>query len=1291
MPQSDLTGFNPDQLISNLQLLTNIGRLLEIDCSQMDNGEIFLKKLRKLQNSYYTTQNRLDTFEVIVPTIQQNYIEISSAAKILNEKQQKITNVQNAKFDEYESNRMSTMAEMKFVQNKLQSFDINAKPAVTHTEVEQLQKDVDNTRCEYEILKQQISHWMPCDEPTIDSLTLKVESVRDELKSIEDEISISNEYEMYPTGGDDDQFASNASYRMMNMNVDSMIDYLSDDESDSEMPAGCNLNVSNPVRQVICQMLDNYLNEGKSNEEIEFPSSLFCHERVFVRQQAQQRNLVCRTVGRGATRVIAVSKSPNELISNNSNITPKQLTLSLDNPQLTQDVHVYLQSCPISTEDNDLLQAKIQKTPSSLNDWYYCTLLRSGNPLFQSADIKPRVPDQRLLSPESSIQFLPIDKTSTRENLLQLIENNKMLFISGPPSIGKSIRICQYLHDGHLDKQWPIRILHSCTSSLSAFALSSFIKSSDYLTFDNMSSTNGVSSLITITTHELLLRTLICGDHLLKSSITHLIIDDVHKRSHTLDMILAYLKDSQHKFRHLKIVFLQTTMQYDTLVKYFGNVATYTIDTNEIMNEKIDEIFLERIVIDIERMDQNKCFSIATYGTQLLDYWCRSAEQSSVHHRISSSIICEPCQNIYSLLEQYMTASERYLNDLIGRCFVNGLIEDFQQMIKFLNQHADKYNYQHPLTLVSPLMCLAMWSMKSLIEPVLLTNSLFFNLRAVNNFSAIDFARKYATHETIDLLELYTTHDPLLLEQLLSLTNNNSNVTPTIALMKYYLQTRNCNEVIDYQLILAVVKYICKMRTEHILIFLPGPDEISVMNDLCLNSNLSKEFGIEVHRIWNSSSWLVMNNNSSRLLILCDANCETGVPFRNICCVIDTGITLEKCYHTTTSKLLPKYNWISQTSATERKHRANVGEGSVCYRLYPQSLFDEKINENINAEMARQPLLENIMQAKLFAWTNCSVAEFMLKLPFPPPFAVVRAGISQLKNLELFDKWEDLVDLGAYCLALPIVELPYAMMIVYAHLFKCLQPILIIISTLIIGDPFESIANVDCLLELKKRLDSNQNSDHFVYYRLYQQWEQSLDKRQFCLDWKVKYFRLKQIDQFQKWLSSFLININFAKFFYPTHDGVLDLNSNASCWPLIQAILVRCLPQNLITYDQKWFTNRNELVQLDPISVLNNMQLKEESIVFTICDDLIRSNKGLFVGKCCSMVNQVVLLFFGTMNETLKLNDYQMILSDRNFFKLRTKLNACIRRKLQSLGCIDDTTDDYHSFDLLVKIFSNLK
>ena len=64
-------------------------------------------------------------------------------------------------------------------------------------------QEVDNVRCEFEILQQQLSHWMPCEEPvrwtddslflficlflfsqTIDSLTAKVDGVRDELVSV---------------------------------------------------------------------------------------------------------------------------------------------------------------------------------------------------------------------------------------------------------------------------------------------------------------------------------------------------------------------------------------------------------------------------------------------------------------------------------------------------------------------------------------------------------------------------------------------------------------------------------------------------------------------------------------------------------------------------------------------------------------------------------------------------------------------------------------------------------------------------------------------------------------------------------------------------------------------------------------------------------------------------------------------------------------------------------------------------------------------------------------------------
>lgn len=120
--------------------------------------------------------------------------------------------------------------------------------------------------------------------------------------------------------------------------------------------------------------------------------------------------------------------------------------------------------------------------------------------------------------------------------------------------------------------------------------------------------------------------------------------------------------------------------------------------------------------------------------------------------------------------------------------------------------------------------------------------------------------------------------------------------------------------------------------------------------------------------------------------------------------------------------------------------------------------------------------------------------------------------------------------------------------------------------------------------------------------------------------------------------------------------------------------------------------SRNEFITLDQSSVLNNIQWNtQEKICFAICDDIIRSLKGLFIGKHCTLVEDIVLLFFGTINDTLKLNDYQIILSDNNLFKLRTKLYACIKRKLQSLGCDNDKTNDYHSLALLVKLFSNIK
>lgn len=103
--------------------------------------------------------------------------------------------------------------------------------------------------------------------------------------------------------------------------------------------------------------------------------------------------------------------------------------------------------------------------------------------------------------------------------------------------------------------------------------------------------------------------------------------------------------------------------------------------------------------------------------------------------------------------EENLSATEKFLNNLLARCFINGFIEDFQILQKYLLDNPNQCNYQHSLTLLTPLMCFSMWSIQDGIQQLLASDNVLMNLRCVKNYSAIDLARKYATNEVIDLLE----------------------------------------------------------------------------------------------------------------------------------------------------------------------------------------------------------------------------------------------------------------------------------------------------------------------------------------------------------------------------------------------------------------------------------------------------------------------------------------------------------------------------------------------------------
>jgi hypothetical protein len=70
-----------------------------------------------------------------------------------------------------------------------------------------------------------------------------------------------SDYETYPTGGEE-EFSPHLSYRMINGNIDSVVDYLSDDESDTEMPAGCVSLLKKSIRVVFLYVEFGYIESG---------------------------------------------------------------------------------------------------------------------------------------------------------------------------------------------------------------------------------------------------------------------------------------------------------------------------------------------------------------------------------------------------------------------------------------------------------------------------------------------------------------------------------------------------------------------------------------------------------------------------------------------------------------------------------------------------------------------------------------------------------------------------------------------------------------------------------------------------------------------------------------------------------------------------------------------------------------------------------------------------------------------------------------------------------------------
>ncbi|XP_014670430.1 PREDICTED: ATP-dependent RNA helicase DHX36-like [Priapulus caudatus] len=265
-------------------------------------------------------------------------------------------------------------------------------------------------------------------------------------------------------------------------------------------------------------------------------------------------------------------------------------------------------------------------------------------------------------------------------------------------------------------------------------------------------------------------------------------------------------------------------------------------------------------------------------------------------------------------------------------------------------------------------------------------------------------------------------------------------------------------EIVDHQLILAVMRHIVTGIREEgaILTFLPGWSDISNVNKLLSSDTMfrSKSFlVIPLHSMMPTVSQKEVFNRPPpgvRKIILATNIAETSITIDDVVFVIDCGKTKMKKFDVENNITTLKAEWVALANAKQRSGRAGRVQAGYCFHLYnrlQQSLMDAYQLP----EILRTPLEELCLQVKLLRLGL--VQPFVSRAMEPPSDAVLTLALRNLTTLNALDENEDLTALGFHLARMP-TDPHTGKMILFAAMFRCLDPVLTIAASLSFKDAF---------------------------------------------------------------------------------------------------------------------------------------------------------------------------------------------------------------------------------------------
>ncbi|KAF5298687.1 hypothetical protein FQR65_LT09667 [Abscondita terminalis] len=903
------------------------------------------------------------------------------------------------------------------------------------------------------------------------------------------------------------------------------------------------LTASTGLSEKFCIAVDVTIRDFCTNQDVSefiFPQGLSNEQRKYVHEKCKVLGLVSKSQGREPHRKLHMSK---------------QCKMYCKTFYLFYDENTYQHTAACLQKYKDYVEKGIVKKS-------FC-IPPITDVMFGRLSMGCTVP---VIKPVSNNlldfrQHLPV--WSKREEFLQLLKMNQVVIITSETGSGKSTQIPQFILEEVYARRGCCKIICTQPRRLSTVAVAERVAEERgesvghtvgyQIKLKNMSSSE---SALVYCTNGILLRTLMSSNEEYLKTVTHIIVDEIHERDKYTDFLLICLKQNMQFCKELKIILMSATADIKLFAGYFKGAKILHVPGR---NHSITQLFLEDIL-------------------------------TRVSHNVEVNVPVKVNRKVPAPQNDYDYEFE-IMDDVISNCMATGDESYFEQLLHLILSENSNVNHQTQKG-YTPLMAAAAHGKLEVVEQLLNLGSYSCLKSYSEGFTAANWALHYAKLEVHQLLQAFETFQKEEKER-----QAYEEVDGT-TLLEMYDRTVS-EDIIDFELIVKVICYIHAHDNKGtILVFLPGYEDIITCQEKIFSSTLlnPKEFELfMLHGSMNINAqhgvFKIVRNRHK--IILSTNIAETSLTIGDVVYVIDTGRAKEKSYDSISGTCALQKIWISKANVHQRAGRSGRTGPGICFHLFSRQRYFS-LPDNQIPEMFRVPLHEVCLQTKYLAPRGVSIADYLKLALEPPPSLSVENSIENLKTLNALSEDEELTMLGQHLIQLSIDPI-LGKMLIYSIVFKCLDPVLTIVSCLAYRDPFiiPQQANLKQLaLKKQKELSGNYLSDHLTLLRAFQLWQDvkiNQGMRDVLDEFFISWSAMEIIHATRTQLLSQLRGVGFIGLQKPY--AMKELNANSNNWAIIKcALTAGCYPNICFTKNRHYATKNEKRVVFNKCSSLNNPQ-----------------------------------------------------------------------------------------------------